>query len=54
MLAGTMWGLFTLASLFVGLRVYARMTCGKLWYDDTLMGLGWVCSFLTLGGLKQN
>ena len=54
LLAGTMWGLFTLATIFVGLRLYARMAHARLWHDDTLMILGWVSSSLNLEDWRRN
>ena len=62
LMAGALWGLFALASMFVGLRLYSRVSYSKLWYDDAFMVIGevsysqtrqpWACE-LTLKFLPE-
>jgi hypothetical protein len=43
LLLGVSWGLTSLATVFLGLRLYCKLSTGRrLWWDDWIMLAGWV------------
>jgi hypothetical protein len=43
LLLGVSWGLTSLATIFLGLRLYCKLSTGRrLWWDDWVLIAGWV------------
>ncbi len=53
-LLGSIWTLFSLATIFLCLRVYCRMLKGqRLWWDDAILAGAWVRPDDSLGSSSE-
>lgn len=46
LMSGCIWGLWTISTLFVCLRVHVRLRHARIWWDDAVLLLGWVRNFV--------